>query len=1409
MDQDPDGIILGGAALSDPKDDPDGIILPGGGASASSGGAAPGRRVGRPRGAPRTGRFLTWLVADAAGRPSPETGDEPAPTIMPGPSVFGVGLCWWTFQEGAADNAEHQELLEPSDGRRVHGLAWGAAHYKFEDTWPLSEAFPVPAHWWDLQDALTPTLLFDRLRAATVETDASNGRTVEEVLDPYADEAMVVLEQSWNDTERCLTFAMPHPVKSVRLAVTVPWNELVVGHPRQAYVKRWKRDCGAQRAGSGVGKRKAPEPPSFDDLVLEMPKGKKVVVPPADDPSHRPPLPKALRLIRAVNFSDFLKSQKDFSKALGAANAYDNDVESDERDASRDPGEATLRRTMSKLDILDCLLWRRKFHAARMLDVLFSVNFFTDSSPVSGHELQGLVMDIWWSPDTGERVTMPGTSLAYGLFDATNKAIGLLHSLWLLTGPHYDDVWYVCTKVVSVTTDMGVEVGTLTMPNVVLAYCQYMAGTPFDAVGTVVDRSSRWLPHALRIGGWGHAWGNLAKAVADKHVAWPRRLEQMRELVSFWRVETWRTHIRRMLQRQHVPDAELAVLQRFGATMAKWRYQTIALSMEELRGYRTIAERHMTEAWFSNAQDRESLKAVFDACRDESLWRFLEVAHRECFGKMELCRHWGMVCNHAGCKQLRDQGQKHVACFSNSRRLDEAWEFVETKTAEWKARANALTDEDCEGDGALRNDVTQLLRHMASMPKKRFKYLDDPPWCAAKCESVAGSQAFILKVESRPLEDHDPLTRDILHRVGDCIRKRSRGEDLDPALERECKRLQTTPLDESAGEGYHAAANRELKRADASKTIHLKQRCRRKGTMVHIKQFARKYGARGNAVITYEFENWKRILQGSFKRRFKGVKRRTRAVLQKVYREDDDACLNWQNIVAPETEARPTIHESAGNTEACENEYIRAQMQPGQHYSCSSPRPATVEGTNSTTTVMETRYFQFLDVAWGSSRPKLISTVSSADDVALTAPLAIEILPHAVRARDPDDPQCPEGTVELYPEGDSQWIVPKHLASFKDFQKHLQVWRRVERSPHEGCEVWSQAESGIVKFSVLDDKCPTYAIIMHLQVNGWQPMRGRQDHTRPVVGPFDCVEAIKFKQYYQVLAVISRCLPLTSHIPSRQCINFYRCLLQGLRVEPDQSSKEYKLVINAHKRKKGEMTELLPIEDIPCATPLAGDPDGIILGGAEQPLAVPEPKRQPAVATGSKRSKAAPKSLPLPAPVPIHGGPVPVPGEGGSAGSGGSGGAGGGGCPPAPDPDGIVVCRPVDPDGIVVPPAPAAPRRKRTAAAARIETGGLFGTVVMYQPYKNPDGGEYPNFTMYCSRHNPPCVKTKGMTPTNVRAFGNIEPLCFLHAWNGYDDPEGKKTHGQANPPPNLVADIAAEHGSDMRYLMDCFGLEY
>ena len=168
---------------------------------------------------------------------------------------------------------------------------------------------------------------------------------------------------------------------------------------------------------------------------------------------------------------------------------------------------------------------------------------------------------------------------------------------------------------------------------------------------------------------------------------------------------------------------------------------------------------------------------------------------------------------------------------------------------------------------------------------------------------------------------------------------------------------------------------------------------------------------------------------------------------------------------------------------------------------------------------------------------------------------------------------------------------------------------------------------------------------------------------------------------------------------------------------------------------------------------------------------------------------------------------MPVPGGGEESGSGtdgGDGGAGGAGVPAPLGPEAAPVPLELpDPDGIV------GGGRIAREIAPRIECKGLFGSLIVWQPYVKPGGGGYPNFTMYCGRpeHEDTCKKTKGMTERNTSRLGRIEPLCFLHAWHGCDDPKGHKPHNLVEPSKELVQRMFEQHEDEIRAIMDSLGI--
>ena len=184
---------------------------------------------------------------------------------------------------------------------------------------------------------------------------------------------------------------------------------------------------------------------------------------------------------------------------------------------------------------------------------------------------------------------------------------------------------------------------------------------------------------------------------------------------------------------------------------------------------------------------------------------------------------------------------------------------------------------------------------------------------------------------------------------------------------------------------------------------------------------------------------------------------------------------------------------------------------------------------------------------------------------------------------------------------------------------------------------------------------------------------------------------------------------------------------------------------------------------------------------------------------------------------------VLAPPHGGSAGGGGSGGGDGGGAsssgggvpvrpPPLPPPESLPVGEPLTPpDCVPVPPVdddvviavevdppvpddddvvirePGARKRKREDAPDWVDS--LDGCRARFDPaYVVASTGQRStaNWQLMCRLHGPKCIKKKHVSPKDAERFGDVDPLCFLHAW-AETPPDPGKTHVQTNPKDDAV----------------------
>ena len=72
-----------------------------------------------------------------------------------------------------------------------------------------------------------------------------------------------------------------------------------------------------------------------------------------------------------------------------------------------------------------------------------------------------------------------------------------------------------------------------------------------------------------------------------------------------------------------VPGVDGTLFDHFQATFAKWRYETIALTMHVLLKFREVHETHLQPFMFEHVQDRNTINNVMATSKDNTFWVFV------------------------------------------------------------------------------------------------------------------------------------------------------------------------------------------------------------------------------------------------------------------------------------------------------------------------------------------------------------------------------------------------------------------------------------------------------------------------------------------------------------------------------------------------------------------------------------------------------------------------------------------------------------------------------------------------------------------------------------------------------------------------------------------------------------------
>lgn len=137
-----------------------------------------------------------------------------------------------------------------------------------------------------------------------------------------------------------------------------------------------------------------------------------------------------------------------------------------------------------------------------------------------------------------------------------------------------------------------------------------------------------------------------------------------------------------------------------------------------------------------------------------------------------------------------------------------------------------MTQEDTEGDVRTFATVQSQLEWLSSQVWNRNKYLGVPPWSFCKTDTVQGADDFLKQVAKRPLAEHDPLTRLIMHLHGARLVVASNGGAQHPDLVEYQRRFNLAQLDESGGERYHVMPQLERKTGTCERHTTTEAECK-------------------------------------------------------------------------------------------------------------------------------------------------------------------------------------------------------------------------------------------------------------------------------------------------------------------------------------------------------------------------------------------------------------------------------------------------------------------------------------------------------------------------------------------------------------------------------------------------------
>ena len=471
--------------------------------------------------------------------------------------------------------------------------------------------------------------------------------------------------------------------------------------------------------------------------------------------------------VKTYKFLKFSRHLKDLAKSHTAmdlaicAACHDNDellddVATNDKKTGGNMQRTAHQRARLKLDAVSMNLERREFcHIFKTApDSVQSAHVYSDGSPVTGSELQGMILQLVMVYGVIRDLVMPGVMLHYSFTSALDKCLAFVHSLVMMVGIELEILNWICGKIKSITTDNGIELKMLDCPNILAAYLRRLAGVPASALVDTIDKASRLFSRALRLGDWSHMFANLVKSATKAIPHWPKLLQMMRSLLSFFRNGSWRKHLARYIG----TDTARKKLKSFTASLAKWRYETLFDVLDALLNVGNIAQNYLVriDVVFPNFKDRSLLADVREAAAASDLWYFMRLFLDVVVGPLERSRRWGLACP---CHEQDRLEKKSYTCNRNGRRLHQARNFVELTVNSLGRRGRNLNLADCGGIDWIHQGVSLAARRVSAELAIKGHHLKRTPALMSEADDPLQAIELHRQLSTTPDEKLDSLSQ--------------------------------------------------------------------------------------------------------------------------------------------------------------------------------------------------------------------------------------------------------------------------------------------------------------------------------------------------------------------------------------------------------------------------------------------------------------------------------------------------------------------------------------------------------------------------------------------------------------------------------------------------------------------------